>query len=66
VGQGIAPYRFFMGSSSLTYNLTHALHLVARYDLRQQEIQIAGYRATSYRMTLGLAFSPGALPLSLW
>jgi hypothetical protein len=66
LGQGIAPYKSYVGSSGLTYNMTHALHLVARYDLRQQEIKIAGYRATSYRLTLGLAFSPGALPLSLW
>ena len=46
--------------------MTHAFHAVARYDLRQQEITIAGYRATSYRVTLGMAFSPGSMPLSLW
>lgn len=66
VGQGLKPYQTFTGSTSLTYNLTHSLHAVARYDLRQQEITIAGFRATSYRLTLGLAFSPGAVPLSLW
>jgi hypothetical protein len=66
IGQGIQPYTMITGSTGLTYNLTHALHLVARYDLRQQEIYIAGYRSTSYRATLGLAFSPGTLPLSLW
>jgi hypothetical protein len=66
VGQGIAPYETFTGSTGITYNLTRALHAVARYDLRQQEVTIVGYRATSYRITLGLAFSPGSLPLSLW
>ncbi len=66
VGQGIQPYATITGSTGLTYNLTRALHLVARYDLRQQAIQIVGYRTTSYRATLGLAFSPGTLPLSLW
>lgn len=66
LGQGLQPYRTFTGGTGLTFNLTHALHAVARYDVRQQEITIAGFRSTSYRITLGLAFSPGSLPLSLW
>ncbi len=66
LGQSIQPLQSYTGSVGLTYNLTHALHAVARYDLRQQSIAIAGFRTTSYRLTLGLAFSPGALPLSLW
>ncbi len=66
LGQDIAPYKSFTGSSSMTYNLTRALHAIGRYDLRQQEINIAGYRATSYRLTVGLAFTPGTVPLSLW
>ncbi len=66
LGQTIAPYHTFTGSTAISYSLTRALHALARYDLRQQEITLAGYRATSYRLTLGLAFSPGSLPLSLW
>lgn len=66
LGQGLPPYSSYGGSTGLTYNLTHALHAVARYDVRQQEIDIADYRRTSYRVTLGIAFSPGTLPLSLW
>jgi len=66
LGQGIAPYHMYTGAASLTYNLTHALHAIARYDLRDQEIQLAGYRRDSFRATLGIAFSPGTLPLSLW
>jgi len=66
LGQGLPPYRTFTGSLGIAYSLTHALHAIARYDLRQQEITIAGFRNTSYRISLGLAFSPGTLPLSLW
>jgi hypothetical protein len=67
VGQGIAPYHMFTGRTGISYSLTRGLHALARYDLRQQEVTIAtGYRSTSYRVTLGLAFSPGQLPLSLW
>lgn len=66
IGQGIPPYRMFTGGAGITYNIGRAFHAIARYDVRQQEIQIAGYRATSYRVSAGLAFSPGTLPLSLW
>lgn len=66
LGQNLQPYKTYTGSTGFTYNLTRALHAVGRYDLRQQEITIAGFRATSYRISLGLAFSPGSLPLSLW
>ncbi len=62
----LAPYSMFTGGAGITYNLSHALHAVARYDVRQQEINVAGFRATSYRASIGLAFSPGSLPLSLW
>jgi hypothetical protein len=40
--------------------------MVARYDARHQEISVAGYRSTGFRATLGIAFSPGNVPLSLW
>ncbi|SRR5579885_56213 len=66
VGQDIQPYRQFTGGTGLTYALTHAIHFTARYDARHQEINYAGFRTNSYRVALGLAFSPGTLPLSLW
>ena len=66
VGQGIPPYKTGIGSAGLTYTLPKSLHLVARYDLRHQDIAYAGFRQNSYRVTLGLAYSPGSLPLSLW
>jgi len=66
LGQDIPPYRSFTGGAGLTYTLGRALHAVARYDARHQDVTIANYRATSYRVSLGLAFSPGAIPLSLW
>ena len=66
VGQGIQPYRSASGGFSATYLIKAALHAVARFDLRYQQIDIVGYKHTGYRATLGLAFSPGDLPLSLW
>ena len=66
LGQGIPPYRSFIGGTGFTYTLFRDLHATGRYDLRQQQIYIAGYRDTSYRVTFGLTYSPGTLPLSLW
>jgi hypothetical protein len=67
IGQGIAPYHYYMGGVRMTYTLSHALRAVAGYDVREQEIQTGtAYKRTSYRITAGIAFSPGTLPLSLW
>jgi hypothetical protein len=66
LGQGIAPYRTAFGGAGFSYSLPKALHLIARYDYRYQEIESFTYKHTGNRVTLGLSFSPGTLPLSLW
>jgi hypothetical protein len=66
VGQGLEPYAQYAGGAGITYGLTRSLHVIARYDARQQSIDQYFYRRTSYRATLGLAYSPGDKPLSLW
>lgn len=66
LGQSIPPYRSYMGGLGMTYSLTGALHVIGRVDFRQQEIYISSYRHTSDRVSIGLAFSPGSVPLSLW
>lgn len=66
IGQGIKPYSNFIGGVGLTYNLTHALHAIARVDSHYQQIEIIGYNRTGYRAAIGIGFSPGNIPLSLW
>jgi hypothetical protein len=66
IGQAIKPYTQLTAGAGFTYGLTRSLHIVGRYDARHQEIGEYGFRATSYRATFGLAFSPGDIPLSLW
>lgn len=66
LGQGLQSLRAYDAGAGFTYTLTHALRLVAQYDLRHQDIAYAGYRRTSDRASLGLSFSPGSIPLSLW
>ncbi|HEX5431972.1 MAG TPA: hypothetical protein VFW83_08405 [Bryobacteraceae bacterium] len=66
VGQSIQGYRQFTGGAGMTYAITRALHFTARYDARHQDITYAGFRRTSDRAMIGLIFSPGDVPLSLW
>ena len=66
IGQGLQPYSELMGGAGITYSFSHALHFISRYDLRHQDINQYGFRRTSYRATLGISFSPGDIPLSLW
>jgi hypothetical protein len=66
IGQGIQDYTGFTGGLGITYSLTRALHIIARADSRYQQIDVVGYNRTGYRATIGLGFSPGNVPLSLW
>jgi hypothetical protein len=66
LGQSLSNYRSFGGGASASYAVTRALHIVARYDARRQDIDVSTFKKSSYRMTLGIAFSPGDIPLSIW
>jgi len=66
LGQGIQPYRGATAGAGMTYTLPYSLHLVARYDYRYQEIESLIFKHTGYRVSLGITYSPGKVPLSLW
>jgi hypothetical protein len=66
IGQGLSPYSTFNGGFSASYRISHAFHALARFDARDQQIDIAGFKKTGYRSTIGIAFSPGDIPLSIW
>jgi hypothetical protein len=66
IGQGIPAYGQWAGGAGFTYGITRSIHIVGRADFRHQNIQTLGLRETGTRATLGLAFSPGNVPLSLW
>jgi hypothetical protein len=66
LGQGIQPYRSANAGAGFTYTLPYSLHFVARYDYRYQAIENLTYKHTGYRATIGISFSPGNVPLSLW
>lgn len=66
IGQNIRPYTLVTGGAGFTYGLTRALHVTGRFDARHQQIDLAGALRTGYRVSMGFAFSPGDVPLSLW
>lgn len=66
LGQGIPPYQTFTGGAGMTYTLPLSLHLVGRYDYLHQEIQSLAYKTNGYRVSVGVTFSPGKVPLSFW
>jgi hypothetical protein len=64
IGQSLQPYTQITGSSGVTYALTHAIQMLARYDSRHQEIINGVYLLNSYRATVGISFSPADIPLA--
>jgi len=67
VGQSLGSYTQYLAGAGISYALGHDIHVTARYDYRDQGIAASSsYLSSGYRASLGLMFSPGALPLSLW
>lgn len=66
VGPDIRPYASYVAGGGVSYALTSSLHLTARIDARRNEVDSTFFRRTGTRATVGLAFSPGDIPLSIW
>jgi hypothetical protein len=66
LGPGIAPYQSANGGAGASYSLPWSLHVTARYDYRYQAVQALTFKNTGYMASLGLTYSPGHVPLSLW
>jgi hypothetical protein len=64
--QAIKPFSQINGSAGVTYAIGKGFHATARVDGRQQVIDVNGYQRDSYRATVGVIFSPGPVPISLW
>jgi hypothetical protein len=66
IGQQLQDYASWTGGANATYSLTKGFHLLARFDARDQQIDIVNYKKTGFRTSLGIAWSPGDTPLTLW
>jgi hypothetical protein len=65
--QVMGKYESYNGGGGVTFQVSQAFHILARYDARRFEVDQSAYgRRVSHRLTLGIAISPGDLPLSLW
>jgi hypothetical protein len=66
LGQSTYKFEQYTAGVGISYNLGRDLHATARFDYRDQEIVPSGYLLRGSRSSLGLMFSPGKTPLSLW
>jgi hypothetical protein len=64
--QTIGKYAGSTAGGGATYNVTGALHLITRFDFRHYDVSQTVFRRNSYRASIGIGFSPGEIPLSLW
>ena len=64
--QTIGKYRSYNAGAGFTYQLNDWAHIVGRYDARRYNAGEAHLRRTTHQTSVGIAFSPGDLPLSLW
>ncbi|MEN6536018.1 MAG: hypothetical protein ABFD60_13045 [Bryobacteraceae bacterium] len=65
-GQNLGMYQSYRGGGGVTYQLASAWHLTARFDTRRYDVNDARFKRLQHRVSLGIAFSPGEFPLSLW
>lgn len=66
IGQILQPYSTYGAGAGFAYSMGHSLQLVGRYDYRRQDISYVGFRQNASRVSAGIGWSPGELPLSLW
>jgi hypothetical protein len=60
-------YQTFYGGAGATRQLTRATHVTLRVDARKYDSSTySNYNRVLYRATLGIAFTPKDIPLTLW
>ena len=62
----IGPYQGYRGGFGLTRDLVKNFHLTLRSDYRHFDVNYALFRRSQIRASLGVAWSPGEMPLALW
>jgi hypothetical protein len=64
--QSLRPYKGFGAGIGVTRDLGKGLQFVLRLDERHYDNGSVLLRRDSYRASVGFAWSPGDVPLSLW
>ena len=66
LGQSFGKYSQYSGGAAASFAVAPATHLTVRYDYRDQEIAQSTYGLQGSRVSVGIMFSPGNVPLSIW
>ncbi|MDX2152044.1 MAG: hypothetical protein SFV54_15000 [Bryobacteraceae bacterium] len=66
VSPGFGSFETISGGGGVSYRLNSLLHFVTRVDLRRAELQATRFTVDAARVSVGVAFTPGDIPLSLW
>lgn len=64
--QDIGQYRGYYGGVGMNYRLGQGLSLSTDVGARRYEVRHTQLDRLSYRATVGITFSPGEIPFSLW
>ncbi len=66
LSENLGRYEGYYGGGGVTCQIVKSLHLVSRVDARRYQVQSSNFDRVGMSASIGLAFSPGDLPLSLW
>ncbi len=66
LSRDLNDYRGFGGGVGATCQMGHGLYLTTRLDTRDYEIRSTNFARNTIRATIGLAYSSGDAPLTLW
>ncbi len=64
LGLELRPYTQITGGANLSYNLGAGFNLSAGYARRHQDIRANSFQQDSSRISIGIYFSPGSVPVS--
>lgn len=64
IGQNLPTYGQITGGAGAIYAITSPIHVLVRYDARNQELVDAAFQRVTYRVTVGISFSPSDIPLA--
>ena len=62
----MGKYQNYTGGGGITCQVKSWFHIIGRYDARRYNVTDASFRRLQHSASLGVAFSPGEFPLSLW
>ncbi len=62
----MGKYQNYSGGGGVTCQVKSWFHIIGRYDARRYNVTDASFRRLQHSASLGVAFSPGEFPLSLW